>query len=191
MGIWNSNTSVGNILGSVLASCSFVVPALVIGLVGVLVFACLVPHPRDLALENMDCGVEMNVAIDSSAINDDGLTALLQHGLTEGKSCRGTEGEEEPISFFEAWRLPSVASYACCLFFSKLVAYTFLYWLPFYIRHTAVSGEYLTHKTSGILSTVFDIGGVLGGVLAGFISDWLCAREITSLCVLLTLQKLK
>ncbi|PKU65493.1 putative glycerol-3-phosphate transporter 5 [Dendrobium catenatum] len=207
MGIWNSNTSVGNILGSVLASCvlnfgwgwSFIVPALVIGLVGVLVFACLVPHPRDLALENMECGVELNVAIDSFAVNDDGLveslngknslisdeTALLQRGLTEGKSCRGTEGEEEPIGFFEAWRLPSVASYACCLFFSKLVAYTFLYWLPFYIRHTAVSGEHLTHRTSGILSTVFDIGGVLGGVSAGFISDWLCARAITSVMFLI------
>lgn len=206
MGIWNSHTSVGNILGSVLASCvlnfgwgwSFILPALVVGVVGVLVFAFLVSHPRDLALENTDHGVEMNGATDSVAVNDDGSseslngknslvseeTGLLQTGLTEGKHYNGTEGEEKPIGFFEAWRLPSVASYAYCLFFSKLVAYTFLYWLPFYIRHTAVAGEHLTHTTSGILSTVFDIGGVVGGVSAGFVSDWLGARAITSVMFL-------
>ncbi|XP_020578468.1 putative glycerol-3-phosphate transporter 5 [Phalaenopsis equestris] len=206
MGIWNSNTSVGNIFGSVLASCvlnfgwgwSFMVPAVFIGLAGVLVLAFLVAHPRDLALENMDHGVEMNPAAESAVIGD-GLVesmngenslvseeiGLLQSGLTEGKHYSGTEGEEEPIGFFEAWRLPGVASYACCLFFAKLVAYTFLYWLPFYIRHTAVAGKHLTHQTSGILSTIFDIGGVLGGVSAGFISDCLGARAITSVIFLI------
>lgn len=161
MGIWNSHTSVGNILGSVLASCvlnfgwgwSFMAPALAVGLVGVLVFAFLVPHPRDLALEDADHGVEMNGSTDSVAVDDDRSsrslngknslvseeTGLLQTGLTDGKHCSSTEGEEKPIGFFEAWRLPSVASYAACLFFSKLVAYTFLYWLPFYIRHTGMS----------------------------------------------------
>ena len=50
MGIWNSHTSVGNILGSVIASIwvnhawgwSFVVPGIIIGSVGVLVFLFLV-----------------------------------------------------------------------------------------------------------------------------------------------------
>jgi len=42
------------------------------------------------------------------------------------------------IGFFEAWRLPGVAPFAFCLFFSKLVAYTFLYWLPFYIRNNGM-----------------------------------------------------
>lgn len=40
------------------------------------------------------------------------------------------------VGFLEAWRIPGVATFALCLFFSKLVAYTFLYWLPFYIRQT-------------------------------------------------------
>ena len=40
------------------------------------------------------------------------------------------------IGFAEAWRIPGVAQYAFCLFFVKLVAYTFLFWLPFYIKHT-------------------------------------------------------
>lgn len=34
----------------------------------------------------------------------------------------------------DAWRIPGVSAYAFCLFFSKLIAYTFLYWLPYYIN---------------------------------------------------------
>ncbi|KAF0905703.1 hypothetical protein E2562_008781 [Oryza meyeriana var. granulata] len=37
------------------------------------------------------------------------------------------------IGFLEAWKLLGVVPFAFCLVFSKLVAYTFLYWLPFYI----------------------------------------------------------
>ena len=51
MGIWNSHTSVGNILGSLIAGVwvnhawgwSFVVPGIIIGSLGVLVFFFLVP----------------------------------------------------------------------------------------------------------------------------------------------------
>ncbi|KAK8954878.1 putative glycerol-3-phosphate transporter 5 [Platanthera zijinensis] len=207
MGIWNSHTSLGNILGSVLASCflnlgwgwSFVVPASLIGICGVLVFAFLVAHPRDLGFRSLDFEVEMNGVSPSVAVNDGGLVenlegkgsliseeiGLLHTEVMEGKIFHGSEGEQGPIGFFEAWRLPGVAPYACCLFFCKLVAYTFLYWLPFYIRHTAVAGEHPTHKISGILSTIFDIGGVLGGVSAGFLSDLLSARGITSAIFLL------
>ena len=49
----------------------------------------------------------------------------------------------------------------------------------------AVAGVHLSHKTAGILSTIFDIGGVLGGILAGFISDVIEARALTSVAFLL------
>lgn len=54
-----------------------------------------------------------------------------------------------------------------CLFFAKLVSYTFLYWLPFYIK----SSTNLNAALSGDLSTVFDVGGILGAILAGVASD--------------------
>ena len=43
----------------------------------------------------------------------------------------------------------------------------------------------MSHKASGILSIVFDIGGVLGGISAGFLSDAIGARAITSVLFLL------
>lgn len=44
---------------------------------------------------------------------------------------------------------------------------------------------HLSHKASGILSTIFDIGGVFGGILAGYISDMIGARAVTSILFLL------
>lgn len=44
---------------------------------------------------------------------------------------------------------------------------------------------HLSHKTAGILSTIFDIGGVFGGILAGGISDMIEARAVTSVAFLL------
>lgn len=48
-----------------------------------------------------------------------------------------------------------------------------------------VAGVQLSHKSAGILSTVFDIGGVVGGVLAGVTSDIIEARGVTSIIFLL------
>lgn len=43
----------------------------------------------------------------------------------------------------------------------------------------------LSHQNAGILSTIFDIGGVVGGVLAGVTSDIIEARGVTSIVFLL------
>lgn len=104
----------------------------------------------------------------------------LEIPLLRSLGSSSTKTDCEAIGFIEAWKIPGVAPFALCLFFSKLVAYTFLYWLPFYISHTAIDGEYLSNKTAGNLSTLFDLGGVVGGVLAGHISDRLDARAITA-----------
>ncbi|XP_072991937.1 putative glycerol-3-phosphate transporter 5 [Typha latifolia] len=184
MGVWNSNTSVGNILGSVIASSvlefgwgwSFVLPGLVIAVVGILVWAFLVADPRDLGFDWPAVEIEMA----DTENEEDHLNGEEEIGLIGSAKVESAEA----IGFLEAWRLPGVAPYSFCLFFSKLVAYTFLYWLPFYIRHNAVAGQLLSHKAAGILSIVFDIGGVFGGISAGFISDRIGARAITSVLFL-------
>lgn len=71
----------------------------------------------------------------------------------------------------QAWAIPGVSSFAFCLFFSKLIAYTFLYWLPYYIKSTRIEGRMLSAKQAGDLSTLFDVGGVAGGIMAGHLSD--------------------
>ncbi|EEE65205.1 hypothetical protein OsJ_20337 [Oryza sativa Japonica Group] len=184
MGVWNSHTSVGNIAGSVLSAAvlefgwgwSFLVPAFVIAALGVVVLVFLIAHPMDAGLDIEAIEVEMNGGSGEEV-------ELLGEDKKEDEDVLEVEAVAElprAIGFLEAWRLPGVAPFAFCLFFSKLVAYTFLYWLPFYIRHNAVAGQFLSHKASGILSVVFDIGGVLGGISAGLLSDKIGARAVTS-----------
>ncbi|XP_059276484.1 putative glycerol-3-phosphate transporter 5 [Lycium ferocissimum] len=188
MGVWNSNTSVGNIIGSLVASSvlgfgwgwSFLLPGIFILVVAVLVYMFLVVSPDHIGLELDSKEIEMNV---------EGV-ALVGPETGEAEEEGGVVGSEMEegagaIGFLQAWRLPGVAPFAFCLFFSKLVAYTFLYWLPFYLRHTVVAGVQLSHKSAGILSTIFDIGGVVGGVLAGVTSDIIEARGVTSIVFLL------
>lgn len=97
---------------------------------------------------------------------------LLQETEDDGKAAeKPGEGEAGGVHFWEAWRIPGVSSFAFCLFFSKLIAYTFLYWLPYYIKSTPIEGRQLDAKQAGDLSTLFDVGGVAGGILAGHLSD--------------------
>lgn len=48
----------------------------------------------------------------------------------------------------------------------------------------AIAGVHLSHKTAGILSTIFDVGGVFGGISAGYISDKIEAHAVTSIVFL-------
>ncbi|KAJ6388878.1 hypothetical protein OIU77_027264 [Salix suchowensis] len=174
MGIWNAHTSVGNISGSLIAAAmlsygwgwSFVLPGLLIAFVGLLVFLLLPVSPEAVGADK-----------DEDELNSPDKAG---EGVTEPLLTPESDVKQEAVGFIEAWKIPGVAPFALCLFFSKLVAYTFLYWLPFYISHTAIDGKYLSDGTSGNLSTLFDVGGVVGGILAGHVSDRLDARAITA-----------
>ncbi|KDP22423.1 hypothetical protein JCGZ_26254 [Jatropha curcas] len=174
MGIWNAHTSVGNISGSVIAAAmlsygwgwSFVVPGLIIAFIGLVVFLLLPVNPESIGIDR----------------DEDELNSPRKTGEEVREPLLGSDSmvKETAVGFIEAWKIPGVAPFALCLFFAKLVAYTFLYWLPFYISHTAIDGKYLSSGAAGNLSTMFDVGGVLGGILAGHISDRLDARAITA-----------
>lgn len=172
MGIWNAHTSVGNISGSLIASAmlkygwgwSFAVPGLLISVVGCVVFLFLPVSPETVGVGK------------GEEVRDGEGKSVCKESLLEAQE----EVRERAVGFMEAWKIPGVAPFALCLFFSKLVAYTFLYWLPFYISHTAIDHQYLSDSTAGTLSTLFDVGGVVGGILAGHISDRLDARAITA-----------
>ncbi|KAH9610242.1 hypothetical protein KSS87_022824 [Heliosperma pusillum] len=179
MGIWNAHTSVGNIVGSLMASSllkygwgwSMFVPGVVVGFAGLIVFFFLPVSPSS-------CGMMHMGEDDPNSPKKEGISEpfVSYTALVDELD----EDEHGAVGFIEAWKIPGVANYALCLFFAKLVAYTFLYWLPFYISYTEIGGEYLSSETAGNLSTFFDIGGVIGGILAGFFSDKLNARAITA-----------
>lgn len=204
MGVWNGHTSVGNICGTLMASAmlqygwgwSFVIPGVAVAVAGGLVFLFLPVNPEDAGFSSPHKFPQKHEDGEEVFLNiDDGTTlASVAKPLNNNSNCQpllerdstclgalDTDTEESSaITFLQAWAIPRVAPFAFCLFFTKLVAYTFLYWLPFYIRHTEIEGHYLSEATAGNLSTVFDVGGTVGGILAGHLSDKLHARAMVA-----------
>ncbi|KAK3101050.1 hypothetical protein FSP39_000582 [Pinctada imbricata] len=199
MGVWNSHTSVGNILGSLIAGAfvnhawgwSFVVPGIIIGALGIFAFFFLVPEPADVNCELPDQnGPKLNHEVIVNEDNKDSdKEPLLRSEQSLGSLAHTTEygtsypspttsKKEKPISFFGALQIPGVIEFSLCLFFAKLVSYTFLFWLPKYI---SAKTSYDAEKSADI-STVFDVGGIFGGIAAGLLSDYTGMRATT--CVL-------
>lgn len=131
MGIWNAHTSVGNIAGTMIAAAclqygwgySFVVPGVALAAMGVAVWLLLVVSPGDVGLAAAG-SYEAVKSTDEPQPDD----------FDDNPKAAPPAHESESVHFWEAWAIPGVASFALCLFFSKLIAYTFLYWLPFYIK---------------------------------------------------------
>ncbi|PWA14610.1 hypothetical protein CCH79_00017617, partial [Gambusia affinis] len=200
MGVWNSHTSVGNILGSLIAGVfvssewgmSFIVPGLIIAAAGILCFFFLVEKPEDV-----DCSSPQHHIIQEDVETE----PLLQNG---NRSINGAVSTETPkiiqehseaISFYGALCIPGVVEFSLCLMFAKLVSYTFLYWLPLYISNVA----HFQAKEAGDMSTLFDNAKTVklillntsdayfvttGGIMAGLVSDFTGGRASTC-CVML------
>uniref|UniRef100_A0A673XM51 Glucose-6-phosphate exchanger SLC37A2 n=1 Tax=Salmo trutta TaxID=8032 RepID=A0A673XM51_SALTR len=184
MGVWNSHTSVGNILGSLIAGVfvssawgmSFIVPGIIIASTGILCFFFLVEKPEDVGCSPPQHHVSIT----------------KEHMKPLGSRCRWHLRYDISPAFVTS-RLPAtprlclcdiilqgVMEFSLCLLFAKLVSYTFLYWLPLYISNVA----HFDPKEAGDMSTLFDVGGIVGGVVAGLVSDQTGGRASTC-CVML------
>ncbi|XP_064424740.1 glucose-6-phosphate exchanger SLC37A2 isoform X1 [Latimeria chalumnae] len=192
MGIWNSHTSVGNILGSLIAGIwvssawglSFIVPGIIIGVMGLICFFFLVEYPEDV-----NCSVpqhhekpeqERLLPNNSSEEIFGSTTDTAVNNINSHTEPSGSAETPEAISFLGALKIPGVVEFSLCLLFAKLVSYTFLYWLPLYIANVA----HFDAKGAGDMSTLFDAGGIVGGILAGVVSDYTGGRA-TTCCVML------
>ncbi|XP_015377919.1 PREDICTED: sugar phosphate exchanger 2, partial [Diuraphis noxia] len=162
-GIWNSHTSIGNIIGTLLASLyvesnwglSFIVPGIFIIASGILNYLFLVVHPSDI---NSDSHLNEKVQNGCKASERNGIRRQSPHrdyNIPEENEILKGSSEEGVIEF------------SMCLFFAKLVSYTFLYWLPNYIKYSSTYSP----SQSADLSTLFDVGGIFGGIAAGIFSD--------------------
>lgn len=65
------------------------------------------------------------------------------------------------------WRNPHVWILGLAYFCLKLIRYSLLFWLPFYFHRQLGLAE----ESSGYLSIVLEVGGVLGAIATGFLAD--------------------
>ncbi|XP_068096356.1 glucose-6-phosphate exchanger SLC37A2 isoform X2 [Hyperolius riggenbachi] len=193
MGIWNSHTAVGNILGSLIAGAfvssawglSFIVPGIIIGVLGVICFFFLIEYPEDIGCTIPDQSDEGKGELNNIQTINSSTENICKTGVEIENSVNHqlTEHPPQAISFWGALKIPGVMEFSLCLMFAKLVSYTFLYWLPLYISNVARFDP----KKAGDISTLFDAGGIVGGILAGAISDYTGGRAITcSVMLILT-----
>ena len=184
MTVWNSHTSVGNIVGKALSSfalgfsggeadlnngnnwpATFFVCGGLISSMSVFVFCFLKNSPEDAGLQKVV--MESDTALLKEG--PDRENPLLDAGASKygtTQSSGDTPKSKEATGILRALAIPGVVEFALSLFFCKFVAYTFIYWLPYYLGHVGFPAE-----TAGYLSIFFDLGGIPGGVLAGVISD--------------------
>uniref|UniRef100_A0A8C1HU72 Solute carrier family 37 member 1 n=1 Tax=Cyprinus carpio carpio TaxID=630221 RepID=A0A8C1HU72_CYPCA len=192
MGLWNSHTSVGNILGSLIAGyyvssnwgLSFIVPGVIIAAMGVICFLFLIELVR-----KHDALVLYSSRYDNSGGGEErgrAVTHQLHESFTHSCECCASVCPSVSRCYsvtqvYPAVCLQGVVEFSLCLLFAKLVSYTFLFWLPLYITKAA----HLDAKKAGDLSTLFDVGGIVGGILAGVISDKMGKRATTCAVMLL------
>lgn len=185
-GLWNSHTNLGNILGAIIAgffvqgdwALSFIVPGAIMIAVGLLLFLFLVPTPQDVDMRPPSNERPATKSTQSSMANISGYDLFDQ---AEQQQVAKTQNDRKAVTFMTAVRIPGVIEYSLCLFFSKLVSYTFLYWLPRYIAASTSNDS----EDSAYASTPFDFGGIAGAILAGYVSDKYSASGLTCNAMLL------
>lgn len=92
-----------------------------------------------------------------------------------------SETKNEAISILSALSIPGVIEFSACLFFTKLVSYTFLYWLPLYLKETSN----FSSANSAYASIMFDVGGCLGSIAAGLMADKTGSSALTCIFFLI------
>ncbi|CAK4077909.1 unnamed protein product [Aphanomyces euteiches] len=106
---------------------------------------------------------------------------LLQASPSSGQTTVKTAST---ASSSRLWEVPHLLLVGSAYFCIKLVRYTFLGWLPFYLT----SVLHYSAAESVLLSTAFDLAGTLGSVLCGYASDAWCggrsARIVAPMCAL-------
>ncbi|GMS79923.1 hypothetical protein PENTCL1PPCAC_2098, partial [Pristionchus entomophagus] len=156
MGLWAACQPVGNIFGSILTGIvlpfgyedTFVLNSLLIAIGAIVVMTAIDSKPRREERDQREDEEERGVS----------------HSEME---------EGEPISMWKALLLPGVLMYCLCNACLKMVNYAFFFWLPMYLTEAYKWDE----SRADQLAIWYDIGGIIGSVAGGYISDRMGCRS--------------
>lgn len=164
MGVWCTNYQVGGLVATALATyllvnygwrAAFQVPAVWVSTVAMLILLFLVEKPQDR-----------------------GYAPLNEQDQKERE-----DQTERRAPFLEMIRLPILWILGCSYFGLKLIRYSLLFWLPFYMKNALNYSEGL----AGYLSTAFEAGGIIGVILVGWIASRFFTRNSLRLVVVIIL----
>eukprot|EP00106_Octopus_bimaculoides_P022507 XP_014789949.1 PREDICTED: sugar phosphate exchanger 3-like [Octopus bimaculoides] len=189
LGLWSSCASVGNIIGALVTArvlkygyeYSFLITSTFLIGLAIINFFSLISSPADLLRSRKYIYQPIADA------NEDVMTPHCSYTESDVMTphCSYTESEENlPVHLNSASY--NFAFFLTCLFsdvllqcafayaFLKLVNYSFFFWLPLYLDRNFHWSEDMSDK----ISIWYDVGGIFGGTVAGYISDRIGKRGI-------------
>ena len=101
--------------------------------VAILCVLFLKEHPRDVGLEGYN---DDSRSLTTKMISDEGednVTTEVDATIDDVKSKKPSMSICEGL--WIGIRIPGVLEFSLCLMFAKCVAYTFIYWTPYYLAH--------------------------------------------------------
>jgi len=136
----------------------FVLPSLLVCLAGVMIYSSLVEDPAALPFFPT---LEMTEMTTNTTTSTSPSLTLPGTGPIEMEKKRPSP------SFLQVMRVPLILNLGMCYFCVKLIRYTLLFWLPYYLFKTLGYDS----QTAAGMSALFDIGGAFGSVLCGYLCD--------------------
>ena len=149
MGLWCTNYQVGGLVATALATFllvemgwrwAFHIPGLWLAAAGAVILVFLVERPQDAGLPP----VEEDETEEEAVANDPGRAGILQ-----------------------MLRVPAVWALGTSYLGLKLIRYSLMFWLPYYLAKVLHYPE----GEAGYLSTAFEAGGIAGAIGTGWLSD--------------------
>ncbi|XP_033990198.1 LOW QUALITY PROTEIN: glucose-6-phosphate exchanger SLC37A1 [Trematomus bernacchii] len=217
MGLWNSHTSVGNILGSLIAGywvssnwgMSFIVPGIIIAVMGVVCFFFLIEHPNDLKsmyAQNTSPGkrvptkswngINGHTEVYHQYKDNQNQAYCYYEDSVQNRKSYDTEllfardsvcVPAQTVVVVKRESEPSAISFMGALRIPGVIEFSLCllfaklvsYTFLFWLPLYITKTAHLDAKKAGDLSTLFDVGGIVGGILAGVLSDPLGKRATT------------
>nr|AKN21658.1 slc37a-2 [Schmidtea mediterranea] len=181
LGLWSGCACVGNIIGDLLTASvldfgyeyGFLVPCAALFTGSIVVVCSLIAKP-----ENFGSKLYRYSRIQTVDIVSENNSVIVEN--FENKN-------EQYISFWKIILIPGVIPYSLAYACLKLVNYAFFFWLADYLS----MNFNWTNAAADTISIWYDVGGIIGGIVIGIISDFMWSRSpVTVLSLILTIPAL-
>lgn len=200
-GTWTCHQYIGNITAAVVSSAvvsvflwdytvSLLIPATITVLWGLLCMFYLPESPQDVfgivegtRMFSVEEDINEHEYVQRVIPNSNReTTPLLKHSsmLTHADTSVSNASSDDqkmlsevevernqlkPITITDALQIPNVLGYALAFGFFKLVNYAMFFWLPYFLA------LHYTPSQSNLISMLYDVGMMPGGIIVGYVSD--------------------
>eukprot|EP00760_Papus_ankaliazontas_P029238 PhM_4_TR4171/c1_g1_i1/m.50445/K13783/SLC37A1_2; MFS transporter, OPA family, solute carrier family 37 (glycerol-3-phosphate transporter), member 1/2 len=200
MGVWGSCQAVGGIVGNWLCAYllgvsgwrgAFSGDATTMTVGSVLLLLVILDHPNRAGFvspaQTLKGFVWDDLRGQAPNLHGEVVPRSNNDDVEAAKTSSNAVPSSQHMTALEVMRVPGVLGLALSLFCQKIVRYSLLFWLPYFLTKELNYDPVL----SGYTSASFDVGGVLGSVLSGVFSDWYAGgkRRVMS-CVIFIMSGL-